>query len=230
MIKAIALDDEPPALQVISKFCSRIDFINLEKIFSKTEEALSYINAHTIDLIFLDINMPSVSGIDFYKKIPYKAMVIFTTAYSEYAIDAFNLHAIDYLLKPFTFQRFFEATGKANEYFGFINQSQHVKEKHLLIRSGYSLLKINIDDILFIEGLDDYLKIHLTQQKPIIARLTMKALLEKLPADIFVRVHRSYIVSLTHIEKLRNKVITIAGTEIPVGISYEAAFMALFNK
>jgi DNA-binding LytR/AlgR family response regulator len=230
MIKAIALDDEPPALQVITKFCSKIDFINLEKTFSKTEEALDFINEQTVDLIFLDINMPSVSGIDFYKKIPYKAMVIFTTAYSEHAIEAFNLHAIDYLLKPFTFDRFFEAAEKANEYFGFINQSINPKEKHLLIRSGYSLIKINIDDILFIESLDDYLKIHINQQKPVVARLTMKALSEKLPADIFMRVHRSYIVALPRIEKLRNKVITISGTEIPVGNSYEAAFMAQFHQ
>jgi DNA-binding LytR/AlgR family response regulator len=230
MIKAIALDDEPPALQVITKFCSKIDFINLQKTFSKTEEALDFINAQTIDLIFLDINMPSVSGIDFYKKTPYKAMVIFTTAYSEYAIEGFNLHAIDYLLKPFTFQRFLEAAEKANEYFSFINQSQNNKEKHLLIKSGYSLLKIEIDEILYIEGLDDYLKIHIKNQKPIVARLTMKSLLEKLPVENFIRIHRSYIVSLSRIEKLRNKIITIAGTEIPIGISYEAAFTAQFNK
>src|SRR5580658_5149720 len=130
MIKAIALDDEPPALQVIAKFCSKIDFIDLQKTFSKTEEALAYLNASAIDLIFLDINMPSLSGLDFYKKIPYKIMVIFTTAYSEYAIEGFNLHAIDYILKPFTFQRFLEAAEKANEYHNLNLLSQNAKEKY----------------------------------------------------------------------------------------------------
>ena len=230
MIKAIALDDEPPALQVITKFCSKIDFIDLQKTFSNTEGALAYLNASTIDLIFLYINMPSLSGLEFYKKIPYKIMVIFTTAYSEYAIEGFNLHAVDYILKPFTFQRFLEAAEKANEYYGFNRQSQTAKEKYLFIRSGYSLMKITIDDIQYIEGLDDYLRIHALKQKPLIIRLTMKAILEKLPASVFVRVHRSYIVSLTHIEKIRHRMITIAGTEIPVGTSYEAAFLAQFNR
>ena len=230
MIKAIALDDEPPALQVIAAFCGKTDFIDLVKTFSRTDDALSHLKASQADLIFLDINMPSLSGLDFYKKIPYKMMVIFTTAYSEYAIEGFNLHAIDYLLKPFTFQRFLEAAEKANEYYVFSRQEQMAKEKYLFVRSGYGLLKIILEEILFIEGLDDYLRIHTLHQKPLIVRLTMKTILEKLPSGVFVRVHRSYIVSLSHIEKIRHRAITVAGQQIPVGASYEAAFMAQFNK
>jgi len=107
MIQAIALDDEPPALNVLTSFCSKVDFINLEQTFTKTEDAFKYLHENTIDLIFLDINMPSISGLDFYKRLPQKAMVIFTTAYSQFAIEGFNLNAVDYLLKPFTFNRFY---------------------------------------------------------------------------------------------------------------------------
>lgn len=230
MITAIALDDEPPALQVLEAFCSQLDFIDLRKSFSKTEDALEYLNKYGADLLFLDINMPSVSGIEFYKKIRQKPMVIFTTAYSEYAIEGFNLSAIDYLLKPFTKQRFLQAAEKAKEHFRSLQLAQTAEQTFITIRADYSLIKIDIADILFVEALDDYLKIHLKDQKPLIARLTMKSLLEKLPANGFIRVHRSYIVSLSHIEKVRNKMILIAGTEIPLSNSYEAVFFEKFNK
>ncbi len=145
-------------------------------------------------------------------------MAVFTTAYSEYAVEGFNVNAIDYLLKPFTFERFMQAAQKANEYY---TRLQVKEQLYILIRADYSLVKINISDILFIEGLDDYLKIHLQQQKPVVARMTMKAILEKLPAGSFIRVHRSYIVPFNRIEQVRNKIITLAGEEIPIGISYE---------
>jgi DNA-binding LytR/AlgR family response regulator len=231
MIKAIAVDDEPPALEIVANFCSKIEFIGLEKTFTKTEEAFQYIKDHPVDLIFLDINMPALSGIDFYKKIPQKILVIFTTAYTEFAIEAFNLKAIDYLLKPFTFQRFLAAAEKANEIFHFKNQTQpEPKPEVILLRVGYSLVKVFVADIIFIEGLDDYLKIHLRQQKPLVVRMTMKAMLEKLPPSDFIRVHRSYIISLHYIDSVRNKVISIADEEVPIGNSYEAAFLAHFNN
>lgn len=229
MIKAIAIDDELPALKVIENFCNQVDFIDLPKTFNKPTEALKYLRKFPVDLLFLDINMPSLTGIELYKAVKQDTMAIFTTAYSEYAVEGFNLNAVDYLLKPFTLERFMQAVNKAHEYYNYIHQ--HVKkEKFLFIRADYSLIKINLSDILFIEGLDDYLKFHLANQKPIVARITMKAILQKLPETEFVRVHRSYIVSLNHIESLRNKIITIAGEEIPVGSSYEESFFKLFNK
>jgi DNA-binding LytR/AlgR family response regulator len=229
MIRAIALDDEPPALQVISAFCSLLDFIDLQKTFSKTEDAYLYLKKNPVDLIFLDINMPSISGIRFYKEIKQQTMVIFTTAHSEYAIEGFNLHAIDYLLKPFTQQRFIEAATKAKQYYDFLHHPEGLEQLFILVRADYSLIKVMVADILFVEALDDYLKIRLKGQKPLIARLTMKALLEKLPAIGFTRVHRSYIVSLAHIEKVRNKMIMIAGEEIPLSSSYESSFFTKFN-
>ncbi|SFE29319.1 two component transcriptional regulator, LytTR family [Chitinophaga sp. CF118] len=225
MIQAIAIDDELPALKVIENFCSRVDFIQLQQTFNQPEKALKYISKSPVDLLFLDINMPSILGTDLYKSVQQKTMVIFTTAHSEYAVEGFNLNALDYLLKPFTFERFLQAVQKAQEQF-----KHQPPTPPLIFRIDYGLTKVNIPDILFIEGLDDYLKIHLHQQPPLVVRMTMKAILEKLPANAFIRVHRSFIVPFNRIEQVRNKTILIAGHEIPVGVSYEAAFFEQFRQ
>ena len=230
MIKAIAIDDEPPALTIIENFCRRTEGILLEKTFTMPAEALKHLRKFPVDLLFLDIQMPSVNGIDFYKEVKQDTMVIFTTAYSEYAVEGFNVSAADYLLKPFTFARFQQAVAKAADYYNYKKQGSNETPKYLFIRADYSLLKIALTDIIYIEGLDDYLKIHLTGSHPVVARMTMKAMLEKLPANDFIRVHRSYIVPFNRIESYRNKLITIAGEEIPTGSSYEENFLKHFNK
>ncbi|GEP97971.1 LytR/AlgR family response regulator transcription factor [Chitinophaga cymbidii] len=226
MIRAIAIDDELPALKVIENFCRKVDFITLERSFNKTAEALAYLERSPVDLLFLDIRMPAISGIDFYRPLQDTTQVIFTTAYSEYAVEGFNLKAMDYLLKPFTFERFLQAVNKVAEYRQLMDQSP----QYLFVRVDYSLVKIDTADILFIEGLDDYLKIRLHAQKPIVVRMTMKNILEKLPPKAFIRVHRSYIVPFSRIEQVKNKVITIAGETIPIGSSYEAPFFAIFKS
>ncbi|MGQ7946048.1 LytR/AlgR family response regulator transcription factor [Flavobacterium sp. WC2509] len=228
MIKAIALDDEPPALDILQSFCEKINTIDLQKTFTKSEDAFKYLKKYPVDLLFLDINMPAISGIDFYKKLPHKTMVIFTTAYSEYAVEGFTLSATDYLLKPISLARFEQAVEKA--YTQWKTQNQNPEQQYLFIRADYSLIKILLSDILFIEGLDDYLKIHIQNQKTIVARMTLKAILEKLPEIDFVRVHRSFIVSISKIEKVRNKMIHINNEEIPISASYETTFFALLNK
>ncbi len=229
MITAIAVDDELPALKVIESFCGNIPFIRLDKIFNRPNEALKYVSRFPVDLLFLDINMPALTGIEFYKSVKQSTMVIFTTAYSEYAVEGFNLSAVDYLLKPFTFERFEQAVNKAQDYYNYQHQKSGEESKFLFIRADYTLHKIAIDDLLFIEGLDDYLKIHIQNAKPLVARMTIKAMLEKLPHKDFVRVHRSYIVPFKRIESVRNKVITLAGEEIPVGASYEKDFLERFK-
>ncbi len=230
MIKAIAIDDEPPALAVIENFCGRTADVQLEKTFTMPAEALKYLRKFPADLVFLDIQMPSVNGIDFYKAITQDTMVIFTTAYSEYAVEGFNVSAVDYLLKPFTYKRFEQAVARAAEYHNYRKNGINETPKYLFIRADYSLLKIALTDIVYIEGLDDYLKIHLAASNPVVARMTMKAMLEKLPASDFVRVHRSYIIPFNRIESYRNKMIAIAGQEIPTGSSYEEHFLKYFNK
>lgn len=228
MIRAIALDDEPPALAVLEAFCRKTDYIDLQKTFTKSEEALKYLKKFPVDFLFLDINMPSISGIDFHKKLPHKVMVIFTTAYSEYAVQGFNLSATDYLLKPFSFDRFTMAMEKIKAQYELNHQKS--EQQYLFVRADYSLLKIPIADIIFIEGLDDYLKIHIENQKTVVARMTMKAILEKLPSNEFYRVHRSFIVPKSKIEKIRNKVVHIKDEEIPISASYEKEFLSAIVK
>jgi DNA-binding LytR/AlgR family response regulator len=172
--------------------------------------------------------MPSISGIDFFKNLPHKTMVIFTTAYSEYAVEGFTLSATDYILKPFSFSRFQQAVEKAFSQWKL--QNQDPEQLYLFIRADYSLIKILFSDILYIEGLDDYLKIHIQNQKTIVARMTLKAILQKLPVPEFIRVHRSFIVPISKIEKVRNKIIYINQEEIPVSASYENAFFAAIHK
>lgn len=231
MIKAIAIDDELPALKIIENFCEKTGLIELQKTFTMPNEALKHLNKFPTDLLFLDINMPSMSGIELYKSIEQNTMVIFTTAYSEFAVEGFNLNAIDYLLKPYTYERFLQAVNKANDMFGSPGVNEKSLEQYLFVRADYSLIKIAINDIVLIEGLDDYLKIHLhSSPKPIVTRMTMKGIMEKLSSKEFIRVHRSFIVPFSKIENVRKKIISIAGKEIPIGSSYEADFNAIFKK
>jgi DNA-binding LytR/AlgR family response regulator len=212
MIKAIAIDDEPIAIKVIEHFCKDIDFISLEKTFTKAEDGLKHLKKFPADLIFLDID---------------NTVVVFITSRADYAVEGFNLNALDYLLKPFTFERFKQATDKAKEYFTITNSN---KPDHIFLRADYSLQKILLDDILYIEALDDYLKIFLHAQKTLVVRMTMKVILEKLPAENFMRVHRSFIVPIKKVESLRNKTLQLGDKKIPVGNSYEGEVLKHFNQ
>lgn len=233
MIKAIALDDEPLALNIIENFCEQCNNVQLEKTFSKPVDALKYINNFPVDLIFLDIQMPSVSGIDLFKSMEKDIMVIFTTAYSEYAVEGFNLNAVDFLLKPFTLERFQQAVAKANDYYNYINNTETAKQPYLFIRADYSLVKIKLSDIIYLEGLNDYVKFHLENQKPVVARITLKNLSERLSGTDFRRVHRSYIVPVSRISHIRNRMIYLHTNdkmvELPIGRSYEEDVYKMFQ-
>lgn len=227
MMKAIAVDDEPLALDLIETYCGKFDFLQYDKGFTRAGVALEYIKKNPVDLLFLDINMPAMSGMEFYRSLQHKPMLIFTTSYSEYALESYELGAIDYLLKPFTLARFEKAVQKASETFNLIHKATvQEKDKFLMLKADYGVVKVVLTDILFIEGLDNYLKIHLQDQQPVVVRMTLKLLQEKLPGNEFVRVHRSYMIPLSRIESVRNKLISIAGEEIPVGKSYEDDFMS----
>ena len=231
MIKVISVDDEPIALDIIEMYCQSIDFLVYEGGFTRTGDALQYLEKNPVDLLLLDINMPSMSGIDFFRSLRDKPMLIFTTSYSEYALESYDLGAVDYLLKPFTLQRFEKAIQRANEIFTLVNQaSASEKAKFLMLKADYGMIKVVLADILFIEGLDNYLKIHLRSQQPVVIRLTMKSLMEKLNEKEFLRVHRSYIISVNHIESIKQKMISIAGEEIPIGKNYEENLKVLINK
>ncbi len=227
MIRAIAIDDEPLALQIISHFCDQVDFVSLEKTFTKQNEALRHLNKYPVDLIFLDIQMPNKNGIDFYKLLESDVMVIFTTAHSEFAVEGFNVNATDYLLKPFSFERFEVAVQKARNEFQFKNNTS--AQTHLMIRADYKLNRIEFENILLIEGLDDYIQIHLKNKSKIVARISMKSILEKLPETKFIRVHRSYIIPINKVKTIQNKVIQIDDFSVPIGETYKDEIAKIFH-
>lgn len=216
MIKAIAIDDEILALKIIETFASKTEGISLEKTFHKQSDAEKYLRKFPVDLIFMDIQMPNKNGLDFYKSLSQDIKVIFTTAFSEYAVDAFDVNAIDYLVKPFSFDRFQKAVEKLA-----LKSSTELQTQHLLIRADYKLHKIEFEDIKLIEGLDDYIQIHLKNASKITARSSMKNILGKLPEKEFIRVHRSYILPVKAIKGIVNKNIHLEDFIIPVGETYK---------
>ena len=220
MITAIAIDDEPLALKVIDSHCEKTDFINLLKTFTHPSEALHYLRKYPVDLLFVDIQMPSMNGINLVKAIKQSTMIIFTTAYSEYAVVSYELNAIDYLLKPINFKRFSQAVNKANEYFKHFNNQNHSENEYIFIRADYSLVKIPLANILYIEGLADYLKIFIKNRQTVVARMTMNDMVNKLPEKDFIRVHRSFILPIKRIMSVRSNTITIPEKEIPIGKTY----------
>ena len=229
MISCIAIDDEPLALSLVKEYISKSSFLHLTASFTDAIEAREYLEKEKVDLIFLDIQMPDMNGIQFYNSMLQKPMVIFTTAFGEYAVEGFNVNAIDYLLKPFDYDRFVKAAYKAKEYYEF-TLNQEMRLTSIFVKADYQLVKVNLKAVLFIEGLDDYIRIHLLENKSILTLMSLKAIAEKLPSSEFVRIHRSYIVPLGRIEKVSSKKIEIAGREIPVGISYAEEFFRMMNK
>ncbi len=228
MITAIALDDEPLALKIIIQFCERIEFLQLKKAFSDPSEAITYLNENKVDLIFLDIQMPDINGMQFYKRLTNPPQVIFSTAYSNYAVDGFNVEAVDYLVKPFDFERFQRSVEKAKEKIEFI-ATQEVNANALFVKVNYEMVKINLKDIEFIEALDDYIKIHI-KPMPILTLMTLKSVLEKLPSQEFIRIHRSYIIPISKIQKFNKNKIVVGSKEIPIGSSYAGVYDVLMSK
>lgn len=228
MIRCIALDDEPLALQVIAQYCSKINFVQLEKAFTNPDEAKDYLLNNKIDLLFLDIQMPDINGMQFYKNLKEKPIVIFTTAFSNYAVDGFNVEAVDYLLKPFEFERFLKALYKAKETIEFHHQ-QEIEMGSLYVKVNYEMMRINLKDIDLIEALDDYVKIYI-KPYPVLTLMTLKGMLEKLPASFFTRIHRSYIIPLNKIEKFSKNKVVVAGKELPIGNSYAEAFDKIMKE
>lgn len=226
-LHCIALDDEPLALQVIAQYCSKISYLQLDKVFTNPDEAREYLKNNKVDVLFLDIQMPDINGMQFYKSLTTKPPVIFTTAFKDYAVDGFNVDAIDYLLKPFEFDRFLKAIYKVKEYIEF-TASQELQLSSIYVKVNYEMMKINLKDIDLIEALDDYIKIHI-KPYPVLTLMTLKGILEKLPENLFTRVHRSYIIPLHKVEKFSKNKIYVAGKEIPIGSSYANVYDKLLQ-
>ncbi len=237
-MKCIAIDDEPLALNVIKDFCSKIDFLELEGSFFNAIDASKAINDKNIDLIFIDINMPNLSGLDFVKTLKNPPLIIFTTAYAEHALKGYELNAIDYLLKPIPFDRFFQAVNKAYEFFQLKNanptETVHVapgepNQSYILVKAEYATVRVDLAEILFIEGIKDYVKIKMGDRQ-VLTKCTMKAMEEKLPSENFIRVHKSYIISMEKIDKIENNRVYIGSAIIPIGNSFKADFNQAISK
>lgn len=230
MITCVIIDDEPLAAELLQSYVDREPQLRLLGTFNDAQNGADFIRSNKVDLIFLDIQMPHVNGIQLLKSLENPPMVIFTTAYSEYAAEGFELDAIDYLLKPFDIKRFQRAVTKACEYHKSLSKTEADSNPYIFIKSEYQVIKINYDDIRYIEALDDYIKIYTTNARPILTLMTLKTITEKLPADKFARVHRSYIISLSKIESVRNKRIRIGEIEIPIGSSYAENITKVLDK
>lgn len=223
MLKAVALDDEPFALEVIKSLSAKIHFIELAGCFTNVFEAMEYLQKEKVDLLFLDIKMPDISGIDFLKSLSNPPMVIFTTAYSEHALQSFELDAIDYLLKPFSLPRFLKACNKAYDLHELVKNSNGplASSKSIFIKCGYEHIRIELDAIQYAESIGNYIQF-VIQDRKIISRLTMEKVEVLLPLSTFIRIHRSYIVAKNRITKIEKRRIWIDQTELPIGEAYLA--------
>jgi two-component system LytT family response regulator len=214
---AIALDDEPLALEVVRSHASKVPFLDLKAEFTDAFKAMEYLQKQQVDLIFLDIKMPDISGIDFLNSLNKKPMVIFTTAYTEHAVESFELDAIDYLLKPFSLSRFIKGCNKAYELFQLRNKN--VESEFIFLKTGYEQEKVNFADILYLEAAGNYVSFVL-KEKSLLSRMTFAELEAVLPKNKFIRVHRSYIAAVSNIDKIERHQIHVNGTTIPVSESY----------
>lgn len=227
-MKAIAIDDEPIALDIIRSHASKVPFLELKATFTDAFKALEYLQKENIDLIFLDIKMPDISGIEFFNSLSTKPLLIFTTAYTEHAVTSFEMDAVDYLLKPFSLARFIKGCNKAFELYNFRNATE--KSDYIFIKTGYEQLKILFEDILYLEATGNYVTFVLKENKKILSRSTFLEAMSLLPTDHFVRIHRSYIVAVNKIDKLERHQVTIHKAQIPVSESFRQDLNTVFNK
>jgi DNA-binding LytR/AlgR family response regulator len=232
MINCIVIDDEALAIDLLEDYIKRVPFLSLVGKFTRATDSMELIRHGNVDLIFLDIQMPDITGIQFLKTLGSEPMIIFSTAYSNYALDGFNLKVLDYLLKPFHFDRFLQAASKAHELHILKNKKQiDLKDNdYIFVNSEHNLIRVNFNTILYIEGLKDYIKIFTANNiKPIITRLSLKALEEKLPTSEFFRIHKSFIVSIKKIDFVRNNTIRIGDKTIPIGETQKEKFYSLIE-
>lgn len=238
-MKCVIIDDEPLAVDLIKEFVSKVESLELINTFNNAIDAIAMINTSNVDLIFLDIEMPHFSGIDFLNAIDKKPLVIFTTAYSDYAVEGFNLGAVDYLVKPIPFHRFLKSVVRAQQLFNSQNTTQtvaapkvvapEIEPDFMFVRSEYENIKINFSDVLFIEGLKDYVKIYTTDNKFTLTLISLIKLENTLSTKGFARIHRSYIINIKHLKSIQKNKVLIADKRIPISESYKTAFFEKIN-
>ena len=243
MIRCLAIDDEPLALQQLANYINKVSFLELSAQCQSALDARTYLEHDMVDAIFCDINMPDLNGMDFVKSLAVPPLVVFTTAYSEYAVEGFRVNAVDYLLKPFGLQDFQRAANRLKERLEIEIKERTISDKspvkrdlrdsgldEIFLKTDYRIVKVNIRDILFVEAMSEYLKVWIDgEAKPVITLLSMKKMEERLPS-YFMRIHRSYIVNLDKIREVnKNRIIMGANTYLPIGDLYKEAFQTYLN-
>jgi DNA-binding LytR/AlgR family response regulator len=231
VINCLLIDDEPLALQLLEDYVNKTPYLSLNGKFEEPMQALSLLESKQVDLLFLDIKMPDISGIDFFRSLTHKPEVIFTTAYSEYAMDGFELRAMDYLLKPISFEKFLASCNRVRDFFEF-KQTRNNKEKdYFFINAAHKLHKVFYDDILYLEGLKDYTKIHLSSSSsPLVILHSLKYFEDLLEQSEFIRIHRSYIISIRKVLTVSRKSVMIQSCELPVSDNYREGFFSIVEK
>ncbi|UCS92999.1 LytTR family DNA-binding domain-containing protein [Echinicola marina] len=240
-IKCIAVDDEPLALELICSFIEQTSFLSLEAKFENAIDALAFVHSHEVDLIFLDIQMPDLSGMELARVLDSNkqgntARIIFTTAYNQFAIEGYKVDAMDYLLKPFSYEEFLKSCTKAYHYFESKSSPtggnpDSAQQNYIFIKVEYQLVKVMLKDILYVEGYKDYVKVHLADKSaPLLSLTSLKNMEEILPENQFMRIHRSYIISLDHIHSITKNSVNINNTTIAVSENYKDNFLQFVNK
>ena len=222
-LNCIIIDDEPLAAELLASYARKTLFLNLIGVFNSAVEGIKVIRENRVDLIFLDIQMPELSGLEFAKILPKETKIIFTTAFSQYAVDGYKANAVDYLMKPVSYDDFLAGANRALEWFRSVRQSENASDdRFIFVKSEYKLVKIMFDDILYIEGLKDYVKIYLTDGRdPVMSLMNMKKIEESLPKPEFMRIHRSYIVHMRKIEGIDRFRVVIGNAILPISDSYK---------
>jgi DNA-binding LytR/AlgR family response regulator len=226
-ISALIVDDEPLSQEIIETYLKDLPAIELVKTCNNALEALEALKQHDIQLIFLDINMPMLSGINMVKTLTTPPAIIFTSAYAEYAIDGFNLDAIDYLVKPFSFERFVKAVNKVRDKLG--KPATHKSQDFIIIKADKKLYKLDFADISYFNSVDDYVKVFTKQGKVIMTNETLRNIEMNLPAEFFIRTHKSYIVSIKAIRYIEGNQLMVDNTPIPIGLTYKEELINRFN-
>jgi len=230
-LRCIAIDDEPLALELIKNYSAQLPQLQLLQTFEDALSGGEFLRNNQVDLLLVDINMPDISGIELVKSLQDKPIVIFTTAHKKFAYEGYELEALDYLLKPIDFERFKKAIVKAVEFDEYKKMPKESSRENFFVRSEYKMVKIGLDEIDHIESLEDYIRIHIFNSKPVLTLMTLKAVMEKLPADKFIRIHRSYIIPLNKITSVVNKKVLLASSkELPVSDTYLSALNKWMNK
>ncbi|WP_316798937.1 LytTR family DNA-binding domain-containing protein [Pedobacter frigidisoli] len=221
-LRCVAIDDEPLALELIKTYVARFPGLQLVQVFEDALSGAEYLKQNPVDLLFVDVNMPDITGVELVRSLVNSPMIIFTTAYRNYAFESYELQAIDYLLKPIDFSRFTAAVEKAVDFYNYKSATQEsVSDESIYVYSEYKMIKIVLRDIEYIESMGDYLKIYQSgNDKPVLTLMTMKKILEKLPEDSFARVHRSFIVALAKIKSIHNRKVNLSNAELPIGDAY----------